>query len=71
MAYKHFDWDKEVTLTLTVRDLYWLQHCTDSVLIMREISDFVVGYQPLTPEQHTEIYDALHKAVKVLKGSRK
>ncbi len=70
MAYTNFDWDREVTVTLTVRDLYYLQHCADSVLTMGEVSDFTLGYEKLSPTQYNGIKDALIKAVGVLKESR-
>jgi hypothetical protein len=65
------DWDKEVTLTLTVRDLYWLQHAADSVLITGEISDFTLGsYDPLTPTQYNGIRNAQLNVIKVLKENK-
>ena len=64
------NWDKEVTLTLTVQDLYYLQHCANSVIVMDEISDFVVGYQPLNDVQYTGVLAAMTKTVQVLKENR-
>lgn len=64
------DWDKEVTLTLTVRDLYYLQHAADSVLIMGEISNFTVGYEKLTPPMANGIQNGMLKVIKVLKENK-
>jgi len=62
------DWDKEVTLTLTVRDLYWLQHAADSVLITGEISDFTLGsYDPLTNTQYNGIRNAQINVIKAIR----
>lgn len=66
-----YDWEKEITLTLTVRDLYWLQHAADSVLITGELSDFTLGgYEPLTPTQYNGIRNAQLAILKPLKDSR-
>jgi hypothetical protein len=65
------NWNKEVTLTLTIRDLYWLQHAADSVLITGEISDFTLGsYEPLTNTQYNGIRNAQISIIKVLKENK-
>lgn len=70
MAYTNFDWDREVTVTLTVRDLYYLQHCADSVLVNNEVHDFLVGYVPLTDSQTEGVTEAMMKLITVLKETR-
>ena len=65
-----FNWDQEVTLTLTVRDLYYLQHAADSVITMGEVSNFTVGYEPISSVQYDGFSDAIDKVIAVLKENK-
>lgn len=65
-----FDWDKEVSINLTVRQLYFLMKCSESVLTMKEICDFMVGYEELTDLEIKEIDSALNAIVAFLKENR-
>lgn len=67
---KVVDWDRELTVTLTVRDLYYLQHAADSVLCMGEVSDFTFGYEKLTPVMYNGIRDAMLKTINILKENK-
>lgn len=64
------DWDKEITCTLTVKDLYYLQHCVDSVLCMNQVYDFMTGYEELSDVQQEGMTAALVKTMKILKENR-
>jgi len=64
------DWDKEVSIKLTVRQLYFLMKCSESVLTMKEICDFMVGYEELTDLEIKEIESALKAVVAFLKENR-
>lgn len=55
------DWDKEVTITLTVKELYIAHQCMESVDWMGEICEFIFAqYEPLTPERRLDIVRAMY-----------
>ena len=65
------NWDKELTVTLTVRDLFYLHRAAESVLFKHEWTDFTTGeYEGLDPLQYGSIYNAMHKAVAILKENK-
>lgn len=65
-----FDWDRELSVTLTIRQLYFLMKCSESVLTMGEVCDMMVGYEKLSEVEVVEIESALGAVVKVLKENK-
>jgi len=56
---KTIEWDKEVTVTLTLKQVYILQKCAESIDWMGEMCDFTIGrYEDVEPWHMAQIKEA-------------
>lgn len=67
MGYEN--WDTVVSLDITRAELYTIANCVNSVVIMGEISDFMVGYEELSMDHKAQIEDVLTKLADLWKAT--
>lgn len=67
MGYEN--WDTVVSLDMTRAELYTIANCVNSVAIMGEISDFMVGYEELSMDHKAQIEDVLTKLADLWKAT--
>ena len=65
MGYEN--WDTVVSLDITRAELYTIANCVNSVVIMGEISDFMVGYEELSMDPSSVRLERLNAGGPLLK----
>jgi hypothetical protein len=67
MSYEN--WDTVVSLDITRAELYTIANCVNSVVVMGEICDFLVGYEKLDEGHKKQIEDVLTKLADLWKAT--